>query len=36
VAGPWQPQAAAGCCGVFLPPQKAQCNLGSCILAEER
>jgi hypothetical protein len=25
---PWQPQAAAGCCGVFLPPQKAQGNPG--------
>jgi hypothetical protein len=25
---PWQPQAAAGCCGVFLPPQEAQCNPG--------
>jgi len=26
VAGPWQPHAAAGCGGVFLPPQAAQCN----------
>jgi hypothetical protein len=25
---PWQPHAAAGCCGVFLPPQEAQCNPG--------
>ena len=25
--GPWQPQAAADCCGVVLPPSKAaQCN----------
>jgi hypothetical protein len=25
---PWQPLAAASCCGVFLPPQEAQCNPG--------
>jgi hypothetical protein len=25
---PWQPLAAAGCCGVFLPPQEAQGNPG--------
>ena len=29
VAGPWQRcVSAARCCGVFLPPQKAQCNPG--------